>query len=206
MDDAELLEQYPNGQSEEAFRALVERHLPLVYSAALRQAGDARLAEDLTHVVFILLERKSAQIPAETILADWLFETTRQIIAKALTGKYHRRRREQKAPGSQRFGPTYTLAQVSLFLDAALARLDDSGRQAVLLHYFQFKRPAEIGVALGFSEDTAQWKIDRATRKLHKILQARGVNLPMEILPGLLMTRGALAPPSHLGESVTAAA
>lgn len=45
-EDAELLSRYVRERSEAAFVGLVERHLPLVYSAALRQInGDLELAK-----------------------------------------------------------------------------------------------------------------------------------------------------------------
>ena len=38
--DGRLLQDYAQHRSEQAFRALVERYLVLVYSTALRQVGD----------------------------------------------------------------------------------------------------------------------------------------------------------------------
>jgi hypothetical protein len=46
--DTELLRQYVEERSESAFTRLVQDHLNLVYSAALREtAGDGALAEDI---------------------------------------------------------------------------------------------------------------------------------------------------------------
>ncbi len=50
-DDAELLRQYVEARSEGAFAELVQRHLPMVYSAALRQVGgDAELAKNVAQI------------------------------------------------------------------------------------------------------------------------------------------------------------
>ena len=51
-DDASLLLSFIRG-SEEAFSLVVERHLPMVYGAALRQlAGDSGLAAEVAQSVF----------------------------------------------------------------------------------------------------------------------------------------------------------
>ena len=62
-DDAELLRQYIQAGSEDAFAELVQRHLPVVYSSALRQTdGDVELAKDICQTVFIDLAGKARSI------------------------------------------------------------------------------------------------------------------------------------------------
>lgn len=206
MNDAELLHEYASDQSESAFRALVERHLPLVYSAAVRQAGQPALVESLTTAVFILLARRSSQLPPQTSLADWLFRKTRQVMAKSRRGEQCQRRRGPGSLNRLNSQPTDVWEQVGPLLDEALAQLSDAERGAVLLHYLQNRRLWDVGQALGISEDTAQKRIARAIRKLRKLLLKRGVDLPVVALPGLLMTHGAQVAPSYLVASVTAAA
>src|SRR5690242_18636753 len=85
--DMELLREYARpaatvrehgGQnSEAAFAELVRRHVNLVYSAALRHAGIAAQAEEITQAVFVILARKAASLREGLVLDAWLFETTR---------------------------------------------------------------------------------------------------------------------------------
>lgn len=206
MGDAELLNEYIEDRSPSNFRALVERHLPLVYSAALRQVGDPVLAEHVVHAVFILLARRSKQLSSRTILPEWLFRTTRRVVAKGLPANQCRDVREQRARGFKKMCPNDAWEQMVPYFDEALARLGERDRSAVLLYYFQAVRMGQVGTALGVSEETAQKILTQATDKLHRLLMMRGADLPPALLPGLLMTRGAQVAPSYLEPSVTAAA
>ena len=47
MDDRELLDEFVKDRSQSAFRELVNRHLPIVYSAARRMVRDSHLAEEV---------------------------------------------------------------------------------------------------------------------------------------------------------------
>ena len=71
--DAELLHAYANERSDAAFTELVQRHVNLVYSAALREAhGEIPQAEDITQAVFAELARKSSSLMRHPALAGWL--------------------------------------------------------------------------------------------------------------------------------------
>src|SRR5688572_21737496 len=97
MDDRELITAYVRDGSDAAFGELVQRHLPWVYSVAIRQVGNAALAEDVAQSVFVLLARKAGSLQSQTVLGGWLFRTTRFVANRALRAERRRRVREQKA-------------------------------------------------------------------------------------------------------------
>ena len=76
LNDMELLREYAAEGLETSFRTVLDRHVALVYSAALRQVRDPHLAEEVTQAVFVVLARKAGSLHKNTILAGWLFRTT----------------------------------------------------------------------------------------------------------------------------------
>jgi hypothetical protein len=95
--DMELLREYDRQGSEAAFATLVQRHVSLVYSAALRHIGIAAHAEEITQAVFVILARKAASLRPDTILESWLYETTRLTALSFRRGERRRQFREQEA-------------------------------------------------------------------------------------------------------------
>src|SRR5580698_3579863 len=97
-DDRQLLRRFAAERSEAAFGELVARHLPLVYSTAVRQAGgDEHLAKDVAQLVFTDLARKAQGLSENVILAGWLHRATIFAARQILRGDRRRQLREQQA-------------------------------------------------------------------------------------------------------------
>src|SRR5262245_7606075 len=98
MDDSTLLRAYVEDKSEAAFTELVQRHLNLVYSTALRQlAGDTHLAQDVAQTVFTDLARKAPTLVGRAGIAGWLYLGAHHAAAQAVRGAHRRYAREQAA-------------------------------------------------------------------------------------------------------------
>ena len=210
-EDRELLRRYAVDGSESAFAELVERHVKLVYSAALRQVeGDAHLAQDVTQSIFLDLARKSARLTRHNSLAGWLYTSVRFAAATARRTVRRRRERERQAQVTSepdvepRIEAQWDVLQA--VLDQAMHRLKEKDRHAVLLRYFEGKTLAQVGSALGLTEEAARKRIDRALDKLRATLEHRGAVVSGSALAAILGDKTAVAIPAGLTVALTSAA
>jgi len=126
--DMELLRQYANRNSNDAFATLVSRHVNMVYSAALRKTGNPHAAEEITQAVFIILAQKAGRIPDKTILPGWLYQTARLTAASFRKREIRRVRREQEAymqTELQSTAPDETWEQLAPLLEDAMGQLGE---------------------------------------------------------------------------------
>lgn len=183
-DDVELLRRHAGGGggAPQAFAELVRRHVDWVYSSALRQVrGDRHLAEDVTQAVFVLLARKCKSLGHKASLTGWLFHAVRYSAAHAVRAEARRRRHERRAaamatetrPSPEGEGPAWE--RLAPALDELVARLRDDDRRAVLLRFYQRKSMAEVGAALGVSEDAAKKRVAKAVERLRALFAHRGL-------------------------------
>ena len=208
--DLELLGRYVASRDNEAFRALVGRHLNLVYFSALRRTnGDAHLAEDVTQLVFIALAREAASLRAHTVLAGWLYVATRHAAAQAMRTEQRRIHREQEAFAMQESSSTPAPAtdwkRLRPQLDAALDELGERDRDAVLLRFFENRPFAEIGASLQLSDDAARMRVERALEKLRVLLARRGITSTSAALAVALENQAAAMAPAALAASINTA-
>src|SRR6267154_231297 len=136
-DDGALLREYAENHSDEAFAALVTRHINLVYSVALRSVGDPHQAEEITQAVFILLAKKAAQLRHDKALSSWLFQATRLTASNFVRSETRRHRREQEAHMQSISDESGNdgWRQIAPSLDTAVASLSEKDRQAIVLRF-----------------------------------------------------------------------
>ena len=210
MDDMELLREYAGGGSEEAFTTLVARHLSMVHSVALRHVRDPQQAEEITQAVFVILAKKAGVLPGRTVLSGWLFHTARLTAANFLRTEIRRARREQEAymQSGMRENQTHDpWGQMAPLLDEAIASLNETERNAIVLRFVEGRDFKEVGAAMGATEDSVRMKVNRALEKLRVFLARRGVALSVVVIAGALSANAVqAAPPALLGSVAVAAA
>ena len=206
-DDSQLLRRYVEERSEAAFTELVNRHVNLVYYAALRRVGgDAHLADDVTQSVFADLARKAASLQDRPVLAGWLYTSTRFAAAQAVRSEQRRRTHEQEAHTMHEFHaePETNWEQLRPVIDEALDELNDTEREALLLRFFESRPLAEIGARFSLSPDAARMRVDRALDKLRGLLASRGIASTAAALAAIIASQSGLAAPAGLVARVVA--
>ncbi len=216
MDDIALLREYAETGSEAAFASLVEKYVNLVYSTALRSVGNAHAAEEITQAVFIILARKARSLArptmrrgvATTVLSGWLYQTARLTAANFLRGEIRRQKREQEAYMQSLLNePEPEIwPQIAPLLDAAMERLGEKDRNAIVLRYFVNKSLGDVGVALGASEDAAKMRVSRALERLRKFFTKRGVTLSGLAIAGAVSANSVQAAPIGLAKTISVVA
>jgi RNA polymerase sigma factor (sigma-70 family) len=207
-DDSALLRQYAENHSDEAFAALVTRHINLVYSVALRHVGAPHQAEEVTQAVFILLAKKALQLRHDKALSSWLFQATRLTASNFVRSETRRHHREQEAHMQSLLDESGSdvWRQIAPLLDSAVADLNETDRQAIVLRFYEGKNLREVGAVLGASEDAAEKRVSRAVDKLRMFFAKRGVTVGASGLVVVISANAVQAAPVGLAVTISTAA
>ena len=208
VDDSALLRQFAENHSDEAFAELVKRHVNLVYSVALRQAGHPQNAEEITQAVFIILAKKAAGLRHEKALSSWLFQATRFTAINFVRSEIRRQNREQEAQMqtilNESSGEVWP--KIAPLLDDAVAALREKERRAIVLRFYEGRSLREVGLALGASEDAAKKRVGRALEKLRQFFAKRGVESTTAAIAETISAHSVQIAPLALAKTISAMA
>ncbi len=214
VNDLDLLRQFARDHSQAAFTTLVNRHVNLVYSAALRQVRSPQLAEEIAQSVFTDLARDAGRLKPDTVLTAWLYAVARRTAVDVIRKESRRQLREQiavemtsmNATASSGAGGSPVWTDIEQHLDDAMAALDDTDRAAILLRYFENKNLREVGEALGTTDDAAQKRVSRAVERLREFFSKRNVTVGAGGLAVLISANAVQSAPIGLAAAISAAA
>lgn len=184
-DSRNLLLQFSRDRSDDAIRALVRKHSPIVYGTALRRLnGDRAAAQDVTQEVFLLLVRKASGLDG-TLLSGWLYRQACRRASNYIRSEQRRKQRERIALDEiEKTSVPPTSPFLSKELDDALLTLPSADRDAIVLRFFEGKDYRSIGTTFEISEEAARKRIKRALDRLAVLLKHHGIALggaPLEM-------------------------
>jgi RNA polymerase sigma factor (sigma-70 family) len=205
--DQDLLRQYIERHSQEAFATLVSRHVNLVYSMALRRVRSTHLAEEVSQSVFTDLARNADKLKPDTILGAWLHRVAYRTAIDVVRTESRRQFREQKAMEMAAMQPVSSdWSLIEGLLDEGMETLDETDRSAIVLRYFENKSLREVGATFGTSDDAAQKRVSRAVERLREFFARRGVTLGATGLIVVISANAIQAAPAGLGAAISSAA
>ena len=180
-DDTKLIQRVLAGD-DNAFSVLVRKYQKQVHALAWRKIGDFHIAEEITQDTFLKAYKRLATLKKPQRFASWLYviaanrcsswlrkkrlwtqpleqleETDNELLQKATYSGYVIEENERTAVAAQRD-----------VVKKLLAKLQESERTVITLHYFGEMSCTEIGEFLGVSANTIKSRLRRAQQRLKK--------------------------------------
>ncbi len=176
--DAELIRRVLAGD-EIAFTTLVKKYQKHVHALAWRKMGDFHIAEDITQETFLKVHQNLATLKELDRFPGWLYViATRLCIARLRKKRLHAQlvedidlMRKGKDTYSQHVADEQAQTTTEAQREAVkklLAKLQESDRTIITLHYFGEMTCEEISKFLGVSANTIKSRLSRARQRLKK--------------------------------------
>jgi RNA polymerase sigma-70 factor, ECF subfamily len=164
-DEALMLEF--RGGSQQAFEQLFTRYRGPLYGFFRRRLNGDQRAEDLTQDTFIAIIRASAQYEQRALFRTYLYS-----IAMNLLAAERRKQFRDSPPGEIAPDPaTDDAPDTALWIRQALARLDDSERDILMLREYEQLSYAEIAELLKLPVNTVRSRLFRSRMALKGYLE-----------------------------------
>jgi RNA polymerase sigma-70 factor (ECF subfamily) len=164
-----------------AFEQLVERHQRLVVGTASRMLGNNSDAEDIGQQVFVRVWKSAKRYEPRAKFTTWLLKITRNLVFNELRRRSRhahmplQTESEEERPirDERAVAPDASLLEQELqkAIDAAIARLPETQRMAVILRRYEELSYEEIAETLDQSVSAVKSLLFRARTDLRKSLQ-----------------------------------
>jgi RNA polymerase sigma-70 factor (ECF subfamily) len=172
-DEGALIARVAVGEAQ-AFRTLVDRHLPMVLGIARRMLRDDAEAEDVAQEALLRLWRNAAGLElGEGGVRPWL----RRVAANLCIDRVRAQRNtslgdtlpEEVEPASQM--TRLVERDLGRRVDAALKALPERQRLALTLFHYEGMSQIEVGNVMGISDEAVESLLARARRALKAALK-----------------------------------
>lgn len=155
-----------------AFAALVNAHYDFLFCTAWKWCGNRDDAEDIAQDVCIKLATAISGFDGRSAFTSWLY----RIVINAVRDRQRQGARRAKQVDdlthvtASAMAPGQEEAATESQVWAAVRKLPDKQRDAVLLVYAEDRSHAEVAAIMGTKESTVSWYIHEAKKALRGLL------------------------------------
>ena len=211
LTDAQLLERFTSHRDETAelaFRALVERHGPMVLRVCRAVLRDADDADDAFQATFLVLVRRAGLLWVHDSLGPWLQQVAYRTASCARLAAARRRKHERHAAELRARAPDEVQHDdVDEVVHEEVGRLPERYRDAVVLCLLEGLTPEQAAGHLKCPVGTVHSRLARGREQLRGRLTRRGLAVPAGLFAVGLGRNGASAavPPALTDSTIRAA-
>ncbi|MBQ1818190.1 MAG: RNA polymerase sigma factor [Clostridia bacterium] len=168
---------------ERDFDSIYNDYSRLVYWAAYRVLSDRELTEDVTQNVFITVLKNmdtAAKLP-DAQLKGWLYRVSTNAALDMKRRMGHEVLSDEPvgaevADNSATPEDEVLRSQAAEAVRGALAAIDETYREPLMMYYYSDMSITEISEALSVSEGTVKSRMSRGRKLLAKHLRAKGID------------------------------
>ena len=208
LSDGQLLERYlrrGDDSAEAAFRALVDRHGPMVLRACRGVLRDPHAAEDAFQATFLILARKGGSIQKRDSVASWLFGVARRVAIRSDARRRRRSVRERQGVAmDEAIDRSREFPESLGEIQAEVDRLPERFRAPIVLCYLEGLTQDEAAARLRLPASTVRVRLFRARARLRDRLERRGFS-PGSLAVIAVRRADAMIPAPLVDETVRAA-
>ena len=169
LDDRALMQAHIGGDPA-AFTELVRRHRDRLWAVAMRTLGDREEASDALQDALISAFRNAASYRGEAAVTTWLH----RVVVNACLDRVRRRKARPSVPlGDLEVSSArddQAAVEARIIVHAALAKLPEQQRLAIVLVDLQELSVAEAAAVLGVAEGTIKSRCSRGRTELARLL------------------------------------